>query len=99
MDNKKEMQVELTPEVIDGVYSNLAIIGHSASEFILDFLRLVPGAEKAKVKSRVIMTPDNVKRLMIALEDNVRKYESMFGEIDLRGNTPGMPTHFDNMPD
>lgn len=97
--DKKEMKVELTPEVIDGVYSNLAIIGHSASEFILDFLRLVPGAEKAKVKSRVIMTPDNVKRLMLALEDNVRKYESNFGEIELKKGNPQLPNPFDGMPD
>ncbi|MDR2118834.1 MAG: DUF3467 domain-containing protein [Tannerellaceae bacterium] len=70
-----EIQVELTEEVAQGIYANLAIIAHSSSEFILDFIRVVPGAPKAQVKSRIILTPDNAKRLLYALQDNIRKFE------------------------
>ncbi len=70
-----EIQVELTDDVAQGTYANLAIIAHSASEFILDFIQIVPGAPKAKVKSRIILTPDNAKRLFYALQDNLRKFE------------------------
>jgi len=78
MENKKatnEIQVELSEEMADGTYANLAIISHSSSEFILDFIRVVPGAPKAKVKSRIILTPDNAKRLLYALQDNINKFE------------------------
>lgn len=70
-----EIQVELTDEVAQGTYANLAIIAHSSSEFILDFIRIVPGVPKAKVKSRIILTPDNAQRLLYALQDNIRKFE------------------------
>ena len=70
-----EIQIELTEEMAQGIYSNLAIISHSTSEFILDFIRVVPGAPKAQVKSRIILTPDNAKRLLFALEDNLKKFE------------------------
>lgn len=69
-----EIQVELSEEVAQGTYANLAVISHSASEFILDFIRVVPGAPKAKVKSRIILTPDNAKRLLYALQDNIKKF-------------------------
>ena len=62
-----EIQVELSDEMAQGTYANLAIISHSASEFILDFIRVVPGAPKAQVKSRIILTPDNAYRLRYAL--------------------------------
>ncbi len=79
MENEKnkqgEIQVELSKEVAQGTYANLAIIAHSSSEFILDFIRVVPGAPKAEVKSRIILTPDNAKRLFFALQDNLKKYE------------------------
>lgn len=78
MENKKpanEIQVELSEDMAQGTYANLAIISHSSSEFILDFIRIVPGAPKAKVKSRIILTPDNAKRLFHALEDNISKFE------------------------
>ncbi|OUO54556.1 transcriptional accessory protein [Parabacteroides sp. An277] len=75
--NNNEIQVELSEEMAQGTYSNLAIISHSPSEFILDFIRVVPGAPKAQVKSRIIMTPDNAHRLFMALQDNLRKYEAM----------------------
>ncbi len=79
MENEKnkpgEIQVELSKDVAQGTYANLAIIAHSASEFILDFIRVVPGTPKAEVKSRIILTPDNAKRLFFALQDNLKKYE------------------------
>jgi len=70
-----EIQVELTDEIAQGVYSNLAVIAHSSSEFIIDFICVVPGSVKAKVKSRIILTPDNAKRLLFALQDNINKFE------------------------
>ncbi len=82
MENKKHLQIEITPEVADGIYSNLAIIANSPSEFIFDFAKILPGSEKAKVCSRVIMTPIHAKRLLKALAENVNKYESLFGEIE-----------------
>ena len=74
---QNQIQVELSDEIAQGTYANLAIIAHSSSEFIFDFIQIVPGAPKAKVKSRIILTPDNAKRLLFALEDNIRKYEEM----------------------
>lgn len=70
-----EIQVELCEDIAQGTYANLVIVSHSNSEFIIDFIRVVPGAPKAKVKSRVILTPDNARRLQYALQDNIRKYE------------------------
>lgn len=92
MDNKNENQVniELPEEVASGVYSNLAILTHSPTEFVVDFIQMMPGVPKAKVQSRVIMTPQNAKRLLHAIQDNVRKYEQNFGVID-EGNVPPMP--------
>ena len=70
-----EMQIELTPEIAEGIYSNLAIISHSSSEFVVDFVRLMPGVPKAPVKSLIILTPEHAKRLMFAIEKNILKYE------------------------
>ena len=92
MENKKENQfnIELSEEVSEGVYSNLAIITHSPSEFVSDFVQMMPGVPKGKVRSRVIMTPQNAKRFMNALIDNVKKYEETHGVIvDAEG--PMMP--------
>ncbi len=80
---QQQLDIELSAEVADGVYSNMAIISHSTSEFVLDFIRMVPGVPKAKVKSRVILTPEHAKRLLLSLEDNLHKYESHFGEIKI----------------
>ena len=74
-----EIQVELSEETAQGTYANLAIIAHSSSEFIIDFIRVVPGIPKARVKSRIILTPDNAKRLLYALQDNIRKFEEQEG--------------------
>lgn len=79
------MQIELDDDVAQGIYSNLAVIAHSSSEFVIDFVRLMPGVPKAKVQSRIILTPEHAKRLMFALADNVKKYEAQYGEIKLQG--------------
>jgi hypothetical protein len=75
------INIELNEEIAEGVYSNLAIITHSSSEFVMDFVRIMPGVPKAKVKSRIVMTPEHAKRLMRALADNISKYESHFGVV------------------
>ncbi len=80
---KNQINIELTEEIAQGIYSNLAIISHSASEFIVDFVRLLPGLPKAKVQSRIILTPDHAKRLMAALQDNIVKYEMVNGKIKM----------------
>lgn len=79
--NEQQLNVELSAEVAEGTYSNLAIITHSHAEFILDFIRVMPGVPKAHVKSRIIITPQHAKRLLAALSDNVQKYEASFGKI------------------
>jgi Protein of unknown function (DUF3467) len=76
-----QLNIELSEEIADGIYSNLAIITHSHSEFIVDFIKVLPGVPKAKVKSRIILTPQHAKRLMKALADNINKYESSHGSI------------------
>ncbi|MBN1184697.1 MAG: DUF3467 domain-containing protein [Bacteroidales bacterium] len=78
---KNQINIELKEDIAQGVYSNLAIITHSSSEFILDFVRIMPGIPKADVKSRIILTPEHAKRLLEALNDNVSKYESVHGPI------------------
>ena len=91
MDNKQnaqQLQIEIKPDVAQGVYSNLVAITHSSSEFILDFVSMMPGMPKAEVKSRVVMAPEHAKRLLAALSDNIRKYESQFGEIKRRQSQP-----------
>lgn len=82
-EDKKEFSIDLDEAMALGVYSNLAVISHSSSEFVIDFARVMPGHNGAKVVSRVVMTPDHVKRLLHALGENVRRYEANFGEIDL----------------
>ena len=78
----KQLNIELPEEVAEGTYANLAIISHSQSEFVMDYVRIMPNVPKAKVKSRVIMTPSHAKRLMRALMDNVNKFEQLHGKID-----------------
>ena len=79
--NNGQLQIELKEEVAQGTYANLAIITHSSSEFILDFVRVIPGVPKAGVQSRIIVAPEHAKRLLRALEDNIAKYERVFGSI------------------
>ena len=86
--NKNQLQIQLRPEMADGKYSNLAMIGHGPNEFLIDFIFAAP---QAPVVSRVIMSPENAKQLMFALTDNVKKYEAQFGEIQPRGGkNPGI---------
>ncbi len=97
-DNKKvqqnQLNIELPDDVAEGIYSNLAIIAHSHSEFVVDFIRMVPNVPKAKVKARIILTPQHAKRLLKALADNVKKYEHQFGEIDEPEQPPFPPMSF-----
>jgi len=86
---QKQLNIELTEDVADGVYSNLAIITHSNAEFILDFVRVMPGMPKAKVKSRIVLTPQHAKRLLRALQDNVVKYEGQHDKIAESQNPEG----------
>jgi hypothetical protein len=76
-----QMDIELTEEIAEGIYSNLAIITHSQSEFVIDFIKLMPGVPKAKVKSRIVLTPQHAKRLAKALADNVQRFENAHGKI------------------
>ena len=78
---QNQLSIDLPEDIAEGTYANLAIITHSSSEFVVDFVRIVPNAPKAKVKSRVILTPEHAKRLLAALADNVQKYERQFGAI------------------
>ncbi len=92
---KGKLNIELSEELSEGIYSNLAVITHSNSEFVLDFIRVMPGVPKAKVKSRIILTPQHAKRLMKALSDNVRKFEAQHGAIkDIKGMEQMMPMNF-----
>ncbi len=104
MSNKNEIieqpiDIELSEEVAEGTYSNLAIITHSQAEFIIDYVRILPGIPKGKVKSRIIMTPQHAKRLLFALGDNMQKFETNFGEVDIEGNggNNGFPINFGGM--
>ena len=90
MDNNQKpqqqgLQIDLSPEVSKGIYSNFAIISHSKNEFVADFAMLLPGMPKAQVGSRVILAPEHAKRLLMALQENVAKYEHEFGKIQLPG--------------
>lgn len=87
MTENKSLDIEYRPEIVKEAYSNLAIITHSPSEFVLDFAQMAPGYPKPSVRSRVIMTPDHAKRLLAALSENIKKYESQFGEIRMQNNT------------
>jgi len=89
-----QINIELSEEIAEGVYSNLAMIAHSNSEFVIDFIRLMPGVPKAKVKARIVITPEHAKRLLAALEENIRKYEDTFGSIKSTDEMPKFPINF-----
>lgn len=93
---KGQINIELTEEIAQGTYANLAVITHSSSEFVVDFVRIMPGIPKAKVKSRIVLTPEHAKRLMMALQDNIAKFESHHGPIKVAegGPVPPMPMNF-----
>jgi len=92
MHMQQQLNIELSEEVAQGTYSNLAVITHSSSEFVIDFVRIMPGIPKANVKSRIILTPEHAKRLLLALQDNLKKYESAHGNIKITGGgDPNIP--------
>ncbi len=78
---QNQLNIELDESVAEGTYANLAIINHSVSEFVVDFVNVMPGTPKAKVKSRIILTPQHAKRLMKALAENISRFEKAHGEI------------------
>ena len=94
--NQPHLDIELSEEIAEGIYSNLAIITHSQSEFVIDFIKIMPGVPKARVESRIVLTPQHAKRLVKALNDNIQKFEQMNGKIkDLENGFPmnfGGPT-------
>jgi hypothetical protein len=92
--NQNQINIELTEEIAEGIYSNLAMIAHSNSEFVIDFIRLMPGVPKAKVKSRIVITPEHAKRFLLALKDNIEKYETAFGTIKRTEDLPKFPMNF-----
>ncbi|MGD9898215.1 MAG: DUF3467 domain-containing protein [Calditrichaceae bacterium] len=85
---EKQINIELGDSEAEGIYSNLVVITHSPAEFIFDFTRIVPGKPKAKVYSRIIMAPQHAKSLVRALEENIKKFESQFGEIKMHVMDP-----------
>ena len=95
-EDKKQpgINIELSEEIAEGIYSNLAIITHSASEFILDYIRIMPGVPKGKVKSRIAMTPEHAKKLHRALSDNLSKYEKSHGPIKETDQISSIPLNF-----
>jgi hypothetical protein len=91
---QNQINIELSEEVAEGEYANLAMIAHSNSEFVIDFIRLMPGVPKAKVKSRIVITPEHAKRLLGALSDNISKYEAVHGPIKQTDGAPKFPMNF-----
>jgi hypothetical protein len=94
---QNQLNIELPEDIAEGQYSNLAIISHNQSEFVVDFIMMAPNVPKAKVKSRIILTPQHAKRLMGALSDNIKKYEMQFGTI-IEPETPPFPNMNFNTP-
>jgi hypothetical protein len=94
--NQQGLQMELPHEVAQGEYANFAVITHSSSDFVLDFARILPGVPKAQVKSRVILAPEHAKRLLIALQDNIMRYETQFGKIQIPNQQPRTIAPFGN---
>lgn len=88
---ENKVNIELSDEVAEGIYSNLAIITHSHAEFVVDFVKMMPGVPKAKVKSRIILTPEHAKRLYKALAENIKKFEAINGPIKESTGDGGVP--------
>ncbi|MBM2815932.1 MAG: hypothetical protein HW421_2694 [Ignavibacteria bacterium] len=86
---QQQISIELGEKEAEGIYSNLAIISHSQAEFVVDFTRVLPGVPKAKVHARIVMTPQHAKLLMMALIDNITRFEQDYGEIQLEKQGPG----------
>ena len=93
-EKENQINIELSEEMAEGSYVNLAMIAHSNSEFVIDFIRLMPGTPKAKVKSRIVITPEHAKRLLAALSDNITKFENQFGHIKESEQDIRLPMNF-----
>ena len=93
-ETQQQINIELTEEIAEGEFANLAMIAHSSSEFVIDFIRLMPGIPKAKVKARIVITPEHAKRLLTALSENIERYESSFGDIKQVQEFPSFPMNF-----
>ena len=93
-----QLNIELPEDIAEGIYANLAIISHSHSEFVVDFIRMMPNVPKAKVKARIVLTPQHAKRLMKALADNIKKFESQFGNIEETDQNISFPPMNFNTP-
>jgi hypothetical protein len=92
---QNQLNIEITEEVAEGNYANLASITHSHAEFVVDFVNVMPGMPKSKVKSRIILTPEHAKRLVGALQDNISKFETVHGKIkEVKGSAPVLPLTF-----
>ncbi len=91
---QNQINIELTEEIAEGIYSNLAMIAHSGGEFVIDFIRLMPGVPKAKVKSRIVISPEHAVRFMAALKENIERYEAAFGKIKHTDDQQAFPLHF-----
>ncbi|GIV32141.1 MAG: hypothetical protein KatS3mg030_443 [Saprospiraceae bacterium] len=93
-----QLQIELPDNIADGEYSNLAVITHNQTEFVFDFIRMAPNMPKARVKARVILTPEHAKRFFRALSENLKKYEAQFGSIHENDVPPFPPMSFNTPP-
>lgn len=92
-DKDQSINVEIDEKTAEGIYSNLAVINHSASEFVIDFVSIMPATPKAKVKSRIILTPEHAKKLVKALQTNIHNFENAHGEIK-EYQQPSIPISF-----
>ena len=92
-DNQKKLNIQVDEDMADGIYSNLAVINHSPTEFIVDFVSVMPGMDKSKVKSRIVLSPHHAKRLLKALNENIQRYEKSHGDIQ-EPEKPNVPLNF-----
>jgi uncharacterized protein YpuA (DUF1002 family) len=91
-----QINIELDDKTAEGIYSNFALINHSPTEFVIDFTKILPGIQKARVSARIITTPQHAKSLLAALQDNISKYEATFGTIKIIGEGVQEPVGFRN---
>ena len=98
-DNSQQLKIEIDEKVGEGVYANFAVVTHSLAEFILDFIRVLPGAMKHKVKSRIIISPVHAKTFSNALQENIKKFEKKYGEIKISNQkiSPAFKFHKDKL--
>lgn len=94
--SEEKLDIQLNAEIAKGVYANLAVINYSPTEFVVDFVSVMPGVPKASVNSRVILAPEHAKRLVLALANNLERYEERFGEIDIDDEDDFSPVNIDD---